>query len=648
MKKQKNIWKKVLQWGVIAAIVGFIVTGIITGNKADVEAYCPFGGLQAFSTYLVNGTLACSMSMLQIMIGIVLGVGIILFSKLFCGYLCPLGTLSEAMAKLRKKMKVKEIVIPAGSIADKALRIIKYALLFTVFYFTIGSSELFCKNFDPYYAMATGFKGEITLWMSLAAIVLLFCGSFFINMFWCRYICPLGAISNIFKFTLWFVVFVLVIGILSFVGVHIPWVYILAAACLGFYGIEIFVRQAKYTPLLKITRDTNTCNNCGICAKKCPYRIDVDKVKYVRNIDCTMCGECIDACPQKSLQVNSRKKMRWVPAIAVVLLFALALWLGNTWELPTINERWGDNVPELKLETMELSGLRSVKCYGSSKAFSAQMKKVPGVYGVATYVRSHTVTIYYNPAETNIDKITQAVFTPTTTKLNNPPADIPVLNVVTLGVDKLFDKLDVNYLGLLFKQHEGFYGIQTEYACPVIVRLYVDPKTDVSEENLRKIVESKELVMQVHGGGEKIIPCDYVLVNISETIDTISRVAFLNQFFKSVSFTYKKQLAKYEGKETAVYELEYPGLEKPAVSRVIPFLSSHLSGQDGLVKFETALNNEQVPVIRITFVKGVADADKIWSYLTAPKWHIFKSDGTEEDQDPKLDFSNVEKGKVIE
>lgn len=48
------------------------------------------------------------------------------------------------------------------SIADKLLRVVKYVLLFTILYFTLSSSELFCKKLDPFYAVA-GFKGEIVL-----------------------------------------------------------------------------------------------------------------------------------------------------------------------------------------------------------------------------------------------------------------------------------------------------------------------------------------------------------------------------------------------------------------------------------------------------------------------------------------------------
>ena len=82
---KKNLWRHVLQLGVIAVIAGFILKVFVGGGAANVEAYCPFGGLQSLVTYLNSNTLACSMSMVQIMMGVTLAIGVILFSKLFCG-----------------------------------------------------------------------------------------------------------------------------------------------------------------------------------------------------------------------------------------------------------------------------------------------------------------------------------------------------------------------------------------------------------------------------------------------------------------------------------------------------------------------------------------------------------------------------------
>ena len=65
MKRKPNYLKHILQWGVLAAIAGTVLWANFSEKPVDVEAYCPFGGLQAFGTYLVNNSLACSMSMVR-------------------------------------------------------------------------------------------------------------------------------------------------------------------------------------------------------------------------------------------------------------------------------------------------------------------------------------------------------------------------------------------------------------------------------------------------------------------------------------------------------------------------------------------------------------------------------------------------------
>ena len=175
MKLRKNWLKYLLQFGVLIALI-LTLTKVFGNETADPEAYCPFGGLETLATYLTQGSLACSMTTVQIMMGVVLAIGVILFGKLFCGYICPMGLVDEMFVKLRRKLKIKLFVINNGRLADKLLRLVKYALLFWVFYMTLSSSELFCKNFDPYYAVATGFKGELTVWMSCISVGVLFLG----------------------------------------------------------------------------------------------------------------------------------------------------------------------------------------------------------------------------------------------------------------------------------------------------------------------------------------------------------------------------------------------------------------------------------------------------------------------------------------
>ena len=644
-KIKKNLWRHVLQIGVIALIVGFIVKVFFGGKPADVEAYCPLGGLESLATFLNSSTLACSMSIVQIMIGIVLAVGVILFSKLFCGYVCPLGTITEWLGVLRKKMKIK-YEIPMGSVADKVLRVFKYIILFWIFYMTITTSELFCKNFDPYYAMATGFRGEITAWMTVISMLLLFLASLFINMFWCKYICPLGALSNIFKFTLTFAVLVVLSLIVGAIGLSMPWVWLLGVACVICYIYEIVYYESKVFPLLRITKDETTCTNCGACSRKCPQQIDVKNMKVVKHVDCTLCGECIASCPEKSLNINRRSGLRWVPAILVVVLFFLALWMSQHWELPTIDERWGDEAKIERLESFERDGMRTVKCFGSSKAFANKMRTVPGVYGVTTYVNRFAVVIHYDPTETTKEKVEESMFTPTKRKLNTPPANVQQLKVVTMEVDKLFDRMDITFLGNIIKEKEGFYGIVSEYGCPVKVILYMDVNKPVDKKELQGIVETRKFEMPVHGGGVKEITCNYELTSVSEQVDTIGRQEFLDYMFPKTSSAFKGNKDKYDANvATAVYEMDYPGIDKPLIQRQLPYLGSFLSNNPGILAYETALRSD-MSVIRITYVKDVLDDEKIWEYLQSPQWTIHFKDGTVKDMDPTLSFK--QQGKTVE
>ena len=58
----ENWPKYLLQWGVLLALVLFL-TGIVSGEEpANPEAHCPVGGLQALLTYIVKGSLPCSMT----------------------------------------------------------------------------------------------------------------------------------------------------------------------------------------------------------------------------------------------------------------------------------------------------------------------------------------------------------------------------------------------------------------------------------------------------------------------------------------------------------------------------------------------------------------------------------------------------------
>lgn len=646
----KNWPKYLLQWGILIALIVFM-TGIIPSKEAvDPETYCPMGGLQALATYLAKGSLPCSMSSVQVMMGIALVAAIVLFSKLFCAYICPIGTVQDLLGKLRGAMHFKGIKVRNGSVADKFLRIVKYALLFWIFYMTVNASELFCKNLDPYYAIATGFKGEITLWMSITTISLVVLGSFLIDMFWCRYLCPLGAISNSLKFWLWIGVLFGVYYVADVLGADIPWAVLLGGFCILGYLLEIFHSKPKMQ-LLYMMKDNAACNNCGLCMKKCPYHIDIKSCRNgrIESVDCTLCGDCAAVCSTGALNVNVRrngkgKAWKIVPAVLTVVLIAFGIWAGGRFELPTIDVEWGiENVAEdgtvtqlvdpATLKTLPMDGLRSIKCYGSSMAFKAKLQKVAGIHGVRTYVNRHSAEILYDPARITPEQIQEAIYQPSKFRVNTPDhTAVDSLKVLTIRTEGMYDKMDINYLGLQMRMTgKKIYGLETEFACPLIVRVYADPSEDLPEDWFEEIVEMEKLQMPVHGGGTKDIEVDYEFVKMEDGFSMISTKDFVRNMFSPFRVQWKSRIEEAGDKQQYVYEIADRNYEKPIILRNMPFLSNHLSRHDGVIGVYLDLNEDLMPCIQIRFAEPMT-GDKIWELITMETWTItYKKDDVREE-----------------
>ena len=654
MAKRSTIisnWPKyVLQWGVLAALIVFL-TGIIPSKEAvDPETYCPMGGLQALATYLAKGSLPCSMSSVQVMMGIALVAAIVLFSKLFCAYICPVGTFQDLLGKARKAMHIKGLKVRNGSVLDKILRIVKYALVFWIFYMTVNASELFCKNLDPYYAVATGFKGEITLWMSLVSIGIIVFGSFFIDMFWCRWLCPLGAISNSLKFWAWIGVLFGAYWVADVVGADIPWAVLLGGFCILGYLLEAFHAKPKMQ-VLYVMKNNAACNNCGLCMKKCPYHIDIKSCSNgrVESVDCTLCGECVAACSTGALKVGvcrNRQAGCWkyVPAVLTVALIAFGIWAGGRFELPTIDMKWGiENIAEdgtvtklvdpATLQTVRIDGLRSVKCYGSSMTFKAKLEKVPGVHGVKTYVNRHSADILYDPAKTNPEKIQEAIYQPSKFRVATPDHNaVDSLKVVTIRTEGMYDKMDINYLGMQMRlTGKKIYGLESEFACPLIVRVYADPSEELTKAWFKEVVEMETLEMPVHGGGSKEIEVDYEFVKMEDGFQMVSTADFIKGMFSSFNVQWKSRIEAAGDKQQYIYEIVNTNYEKPIILRNMPFLSNHLSKHEGVIGVYLVLNDDLQPCIRVRYAEPMTE-ERLWELMTMETWTItYKADDVREE-----------------
>ena len=615
MAKRSNIisnWPKyVLQWGVLVALTLFL-TGLIPGETAaDPEAYCPMGGLQAFATYLAQNSLPCSMSSLQVMMGIALVAAVVLFSKLFCAYICPVGTVQDLIRKLRDALHIKSVKVRNGSAIDKVFRIVKYALVFWIFYMTVNASELFCKNLDPYYAVATGFQGEITLWMSIVSICVLVIGSLAVDMFWCRYLCPLGAISNSLKFWVWIGVLFGIYYIANVIGAGIPWAVLLGAFCIIGYLLEVFNARPKYQ-ILHVLKNESACNNCGLCQKMCPYHIDLRTFHNgkINHVDCTLCGECVAACANKALNVGIKenkvgKFRKVVPALLAVALTLFGIWAGGKIELPTIDMKWNtEDVASENLQTTTFDNLRTLKCYGSAMTFKAKMEKVPGVHGVKVFVTRQSADILYNAEATSPEKIREAIYIPSRCKVQQlDPSVTTSLKTVVIRTEGMYEKGDLDNLGAMLKETgRKIYWLESEFACPLIVRVIMDAGENLDEDWFEEIVEK-----------------EYDFVKMEDEVIRTNASEYISKSFKPFKVEIQSRIEKYGNWKQCWYEIS--DLSFDNIDNAMPFLSNYLTQQSSILGVYLELNADLVPTIRIRYVDPMTE-DKIKELLARDTWTI--------------------------
>jgi Fe-S-cluster-containing hydrogenase component 2 len=132
---------------------------------------------------------------------------------------------------------------------------------------------------------------------SLVVIGVLFLLSIVLRGFWCRYLCPYGAL----------------LGITSLLSPN------------------------------KIKRNAVSCIDCGLCNKACPSFIKVDNVKTVISDECTTCLNCVDACPvADTLQlqtIGTKKKInKKLVVIGIISIFMLVTSYG------IITNKWQNNI----------------------------------------------------------------------------------------------------------------------------------------------------------------------------------------------------------------------------------------------------------------------------------------------------------------
>jgi polyferredoxin len=259
--RPRSIWiRKVVQaffFGLIALIsVNHTLAesggGIPLLSSASLHALCPFGGVVTIYQFATSGSFVQKIhesAFILMAIGFVLAI---LFGPVFCGWVCPLGTVQEWVSAIGRKRLRRRFnhFIPAK--IDQPLRYLRYLVLAWVLYMTAATGTLVFAAYDPYFALFNLWSSEVAVVgvLILAATLGL---SFFIERPWCKYACPYGAVLGLFNF------------------------------------VRIF----------GIRRNATTCKADGACSILCPMNIPVDSQTVVRDHQCISCLECTSeaVCP---------------------------------------------------------------------------------------------------------------------------------------------------------------------------------------------------------------------------------------------------------------------------------------------------------------------------------------------------------------
>jgi polyferredoxin len=247
----------------------------------SIEAYCPFGGIENLYQFLTTGGYIRRIEPSAMIIAGALLLLTLLFSRGFCGWICPFGSIQEWLGLLGRKI-FKKSYNPSGP-WERRLRYLKYVILVVIIAFTWHLGTLVFRPYDPFLAffhLGHGFD-EMPWAYALLGVTLI--GSLKYERFFCKYACPLGA----------------VIGIVGKLG------------------------------LTRIVREDDGCKGCNLCQKKCWANIDFLSTNVIRDTECNHCLDCVVHCPKPN--VLSMRGARWTfshPAYATALVAGLALMIG--------------------------------------------------------------------------------------------------------------------------------------------------------------------------------------------------------------------------------------------------------------------------------------------------------------------------------
>lgn len=275
-----------------------------------VEAFLPISGMMGLADWIYQGTLNRIHPAATMLFVIIVGVALVA-RKSFCSWICPVGLLSESLARLGRRLFGRNF--RPWKWLDIPLRGLKYLILVFFVYAVVTMSGAALQSFiqSPYNKVADVKMGLFlvnlgTVGATVLAVLAVL--SVLIHGAWCRYLCPYG-------------------GLLGMVALLSP---------------------------VKITRKAEACIDCGLCDKVCMARLPVSGLARVSSAECTGCLDCVASCPiNDALEVRAAR--RWkisLPTFAMVVVLTFltgysAARLAGLWESGISDAEYSERIQNL-------------------------------------------------------------------------------------------------------------------------------------------------------------------------------------------------------------------------------------------------------------------------------------------------------------
>lgn len=234
-----------------------------------------FSSIRNVYESILQGSFSLSTLSYQLWVLIAIIPITILMGRFFCGYLCAFGSLGDFYWFLARKINPNPRKISER--ADRVLKLFKYIFLvfLVVFIWTLGVFT-FDSNTNPWaiFGMIFSFsRWPLTTYLFTiggALLLMITIGSLFVERFFCRYLCPLGAFFSIIS------------------------------------RMRLFI----------IKKPRKSCGNCTICTSQCKMGIPLYQHDFVSTGECINCFACVDACPNKNVTATP------VPSVAAAMATA--------------------------------------------------------------------------------------------------------------------------------------------------------------------------------------------------------------------------------------------------------------------------------------------------------------------------------------